>query len=90
MDFLGLLSVINSGIAICWFNTYTSTTTVNYFPITFSFVYGIFSRTYVNQVQASAGTALVAKLTNSSCMLFVRETGSYQTYSTYAMVIGCI
>ena len=90
MDFLGLLLVINSGIAICWFNTYTSTTTVNYFPVTFSYVYGIFSRTYIAQVQASAGTALVAKLTNSSCMLFVREAGSYQSYFTYAMVIGRI
>lgn len=33
---------------------------------------------------------MVAKLTNSSCMLFVRESGSYQSYFTYAMVIGRI
>lgn len=90
MDFLGLLSVINSGIAICWFNTYTSTTTVNYFPVTFSSVYGIFSRTLTDVVTPAAGTALVAKVTNSSCMLYVREEGRYVSYFTYAMVIGCI
>lgn len=88
-DFIFVLD-INSGIAICWFNTYTSTSTINYFPVTFSFVYGIFSRTVTDIVTPSNGTALVAQLTNSSCMLYVREEGLYVSYFTYAMVIGCI
>lgn len=71
-----------------WFNGITSTSTVFSYPLQLSILYGIFTRTIWDTVEAVNGTAIVANITTSTCAIFVREDGRWCAYNFYAFIIG--